>query len=165
MIFFQKLHEDAKISIAYGSEGIDVHALDDFTLWAGADMLVSTGFAVQPPDLGPGMACAVQVWAKSGLSAKKRIETGAGLIDHNYRGEIKVHLYNNSLHPVRFKKGEAFAQLLLVPVILPLEHGIKIVGQDMALRQTTRGESGFGSSVNSDGRWTSQDGQEGGSNG
>ena len=49
----------------------------------------------------------------SGLAAKHYIQVGAGVIDHDYRGHIKVVLFNHSTMPFQFEKGDRIAQLIL----------------------------------------------------
>jgi dUTP pyrophosphatase len=79
---------------------------------------------------------------RSGLSSKHFIDVGAGVIDEDYQGSIKVLLFNFSSHTYRVKRGMAIAQLICEKVCIPdpVEH----VGE---IRSTTfRGDGGFGSS-------------------
>jgi dUTP pyrophosphatase len=65
---------------------------------------------------------------------------GAGIIDEDYRGEIKVLLRNQSDEDILLQKQERIAQLLVLPVIYP------IVVTTNELDDSVRGETGFGAS-------------------
>jgi dUTP pyrophosphatase len=73
---------------------------------------------------------------------KHGIHIGAGVIDPDYVGEVKVAMFNLGLKPVEFKKGDRIAQLILerceVPDVLEVD----------TLVSTSRGEGGFGSTGN-----------------
>jgi dUTP pyrophosphatase len=82
----------------------------------------------------------IKIFSKSGLSAKYDLECGAGVIDMDYTGEIKVILYNHGQLDYQVKKGDKIAQA--VPFLIPKTkvltgHKLKIYG---------RGAKGFGSS-------------------
>ena len=96
-----------------------------------------TGLAVAIP---PGL-CGL-VLPRSGLAIKHGIScvNAPGLIDPNYRGEIKVIVHNAGAEPFAVAKGDRIAQLLLVPYAAP---EIAVVGE---LAATERGAAGFGSS-------------------
>ena len=76
---------------------------------------------------------------KFGISAKAATEKGAGVIDSDYRGEVKVFLFNHGDAPYQVKRGDRIAQLLIVPCYRPK---IEIVD---SLDETERGAGGFGS--------------------
>ncbi|MCX8158815.1 MAG: dUTP diphosphatase, partial [Candidatus Pacearchaeota archaeon] len=73
---------------------------------------------------------------RSGLGAKG-IHHFAGLIDSDYRGEIKVVLHNSSLVPYKIEKGDRIIQALLSPVI---KANFSVVDE---LGATARGDGGF----------------------
>ncbi len=116
--------------------GLDLYAAQDFIIPANGSKLVKTGTKIAIP-----FGFCGQVWPRSGLSVKYGIETGAGLIDSGFRGEMQVHLYNNS--PMDFKAlcGDRVAQL----VILPIWTGDPILIDDVADIRSDRGANGFGS--------------------
>ena len=127
-----------------GSAGLDVSATQAYKLYPGESALVSTGLHISADfSLPEPLSWAVQVWPRSGLSIKNNIETGAGLIDSDYRGEIKIHLYNHGSQVVDIKEGDYIAQLVFCAVIPPSK--ISFV-EKMELDDTERGEKGFGSS-------------------
>lgn len=76
---------------------------------------------------------------RSGMSWKNHTDIGAGVIDPDYRGNVKVVLFNHSDNPLEVKPGDRIAQLILEKVsVLPLE-------EITQLESTERGENGFGS--------------------
>jgi deoxyuridine 5'-triphosphate nucleotidohydrolase len=60
-----------------------------------------------------------RVAPRSGLASKHFIDTGAGVIDADYRGQVKVLLFNHAEVDYRIKEGERVAQLVLERVSLP----------------------------------------------
>lgn len=118
------------------SAGYDVYAYEHVEIKSGCDQIVRTGICVR--DMSP-LDC-IQVWARSGLSCKYMVETGAGLIDSDYTGEIKVHLYNYGSSTFVAQKGDRIAQLVCVRLGAPFEN-VEGLRDDQE-----RGTQGFGSS-------------------
>ena len=122
-----------------GDAGYDLCAAESFSLWPGERVTVPTGVAIALP---PGVAGLVT--PRSGLAAQDGISlvNGPGLIDPNYRGEIRVVLVN--LGDARFEAvaGDRIAQLLLVPFVVP----DACVVDELPPSGDDRGENGFGSS-------------------
>ena len=122
-----------------GDAGYDLRCADGFSLWPGERTTVATGVAVALP---PGVAGLVT--PRSGLAASHGISivNGPGLIDPNYRGEIRVVLVN--LGDARFEAaaGDRIAQLLLVPFVTPEAYLV----DELPPSSDGRGENGFGSS-------------------
>tara|TARA_A100001015_G_scaffold126724_1_gene140424 strand:- start:639 stop:1076 length:438 start_codon:yes stop_codon:yes gene_type:complete len=83
----------------------------------------------------------IQIRPRSGLAAKKNISVlnTPGTIDSDYRGEIKVIIYNHGDTDFMVNNGDRIAQMILSPVIK-----IKLEETDR-LPETIRGEGGFGS--------------------
>ena len=96
--------------------------------------LVGTGITVVLP---PGVYG--RVAPRSGLAVKHCIDVGAGVIDPDYTGEIKVVLFNHGEKDFEIKKGDRIAQLVLERCETPPIEEITIV------EDTERGDSGFGS--------------------
>ncbi len=96
--------------------------------------LISTGLVVEIP---AGMVG--RIGARSGLSVKYNLEVGAGWIDSDYRGELKIELKNLSAKPFSILPGDRIAQLILLN--LP---EITLVETE-AVIETARGVGGFGS--------------------
>lgn len=65
---------------------------------------------------------------------------GAGVVDENYRGELLVKVFNPTDHMISFGKGEAIAQLVLIPVITPTP--VEIFSEPERIIPTDRGSSG-----------------------
>ena len=82
-----------------------------------------------------------RVAPRSGLAARAGIDTMAGVIDEDYRGEVKALLVNLSDVPVRIEKGDRVAQLILERISTPDTEEV----DDLALYATDRGTGGFGS--------------------
>ena len=83
----------------------------------------------------------VQIRPRSGLSAKNSITVlnTPGTIDSDYRGEIKIILFNHGKKNFLINNGDRVAQMILTPVV-------KIEFEESnSLRDTLRGEDGFGS--------------------
>ena len=76
--------------------------------------LVPTGLAIELP----GPACVALVYARSGLSIKHGLcmANGVGVIDSDYRGELRVPMVNLSNEPYTIQPGERVAQLCIAPV-------------------------------------------------
>lgn len=120
-----------------GDAGLDLYAAESLTLAPGERRLVSTGIAVAIPD---GYAGFVQ--PRSGLAIKYGLSlvNTPGLIDANYRGEIKVIAINLDPHTsIHISRGDKIAQL----VIQPVARVELCVVKDLSV--TARGEGGFGS--------------------
>ena len=115
------------------SAGLDLYAATDVTIKANSTALLPLGISVSIPRGFYG-----QIASRSGL-ATKGLVVEAGVIDSDYRGEIKVLLYNHSHSPYEVKVGDRVAQLIIIPVLM-IEPAVA-----EALEETLRGESGFGS--------------------
>jgi dUTP pyrophosphatase len=122
-----------------GDAGYDLRCAEGFSLWPGERATVATGVAIALP---PGVAGLVT--PRSGLAARHGISlvNSPGLIDPNYRGELRVVLVN--LGDARFEAtaGDRIAQLLLVPFMTP----DALVVDELPPSGDDRGENGFGSS-------------------
>jgi dUTP pyrophosphatase len=80
-----------------------------------------------------------RVAPRSGLAAKHSIDTGAGVIDADYRGPLKVILFNFSEVDFTIKEGDRIAQLIIERIYTP---DVVVVEK---LEESVRGASGFGS--------------------
>ena len=119
----------------HGDAGADLQASEGTVIPARGRMLVPTGISVMLPE-----GCAGLVWPRSGLAVKQGLDCGAGVIDSQYRGEVKVLLFNHTDSDVQIKKGDRIAQLLIQKV-----ERVQFVKVD-ELENTVRGDGGFGSS-------------------
>ncbi|HEU0014567.1 MAG TPA: dUTP diphosphatase [Longimicrobium sp.] len=120
-----------------GSAGYDVASAEpDFVLGAGERRLVATGLAMELPD---GVEC--QVRPRSGLALKHGITlpNSPATIDPDYRGELRIILWNAGAEPLPIPRGTRIAQLVFARFETP-----EVVETD-ALAGSGRGEGGFGS--------------------
>ena len=121
-----------------GSSGMDLMALIDkpITILPKKSYLVPTGISVAMPK-----NYEIQIRPRSGLAAKNNISVlnTPGTIDSDYRGEIKVILFNHGSDEFLINDGDRIAQIVLMPI-----HKIDFEEVDN-LPDTVRGEGGFGS--------------------
>ena len=133
----KKLTYDATVPTR-GSDcavGYDLYSSEDAVVPNQAGRaLVGTGITVVLP---PGVYG--RVAPRSGLAVKHCINVGAGVIDPDYTGEIKVVLFNHGSNDFEIKKGDRIAQLVLERCETPPIEEINIV------EDTERGSGGFGS--------------------
>jgi len=133
----KKLREDAKLPLRKreGDAGLDLYSVEEVFLKPGEWKAVPTGVAVEIPKGYFGL-----IKDRSGLALKYAVHCLAGVVDENYRGEVKVVLINLGSETVKLDKHTRIAQLLVIPY-LPVE-----VREVKELSETERGQQGFGSS-------------------
>lgn len=119
-----------------GSAGYDLATSEDFEILPGQRRLVKTGLRVAVPEGTYG-----RVAPRSGLAVRYGIQTLAGVVDGDYRGELGVVLINHGSDPFRASRGDRIAQLVLERVETP---DVAVVDD---LDDTRRGEGGFGSTL------------------
>jgi dUTP diphosphatase len=121
-----------------GDAGLDLYASQSAVLAPGDRASIATGIAVEIPPGHAGL-----VLPRSGLAARHGISVvnAPGLIDADYRGEVRVLLLNTDRErPFALAGGDRIAQLVVVAV------AIAEVDEVPALTDTVRGAGGFGSS-------------------
>ena len=125
----------------YGSPqaaGADLYALIDkeLPIAPGETALIGTGLSLEIPEGYVGL-----VYARSGLATKRGLAPAnkVGVIDSDYRGELKVALYNQSKETQIVGANERVAQLVIAPYLSASFVEAK------ELSDTRRGEGGFGS--------------------
>ena len=136
----KKLDEKAIIP-TYGTEysaGADLYALldEDLEIKPGETVMIGTGLAMAIPTGYVGL-----IYARSSLGSKKGLAPAnkVGVIDSDYRGEIKVPLFNQSKETQIISKNERIAQIIFTPYL-------KVNFQETnELDDTTRGTGSFGS--------------------
>jgi len=118
-----------------GAAGFDLAAAGDVTVPARGFAVVPTGLAIELP---PGLEA--QVRPRSGLAARHGIGllNSPGTVDSDYRGEIKVVLFNLSPDDYRVSRGDRIAQVVFSRVV-PVE-----LCETDRLAPTERGAGGFG---------------------
>lgn len=118
-----------------GSAGFDLCAAEETIVPAHGFGSVGTGLAIELPETAEA-----QVRPRSGLAAKHGIGVlnSPGTIDSDYRGEIRVILFNTSDRGYRIQRGDRIAQLVFCVLT-----DVELVETD-SLSETNRGPGGFG---------------------
>ena len=114
--------------------GYDLSASADCVVPARGKALVKTDLSMAIPT-----DCYGRIAPRSGLAWKNSIDTGAGVIDSDYRGEVKVLLFNHEDTDFNVKVGDRVAQLILERIATP-----EVIAVD-DLDESDRGAGGFGS--------------------
>lgn len=133
----QQISSNAKVP-SKGSDlsaGLDLYSAHDCKILPHDKQVVDTDIRVQIP---PG--CYGRIAPRSGLTISHFLDVGAGVIDPDYRGNLKVVLFNFGSEPVSIRKGNKIAQLILERI---WQADIKVVD---CLDSSKRGARGFGSS-------------------
>jgi len=117
-----------------GAAGADLRASERTTIPPGGRAAVATALRLQIPPGHVGL-----VWPRSGLAVRHGIDTLAGVIDSDYRGEVRVVLVNHGEEPFHVGAGDRIAQLLVQRV----ERAILLPADE--LDASGRGSGGFGS--------------------
>ena len=139
-VLVKKLHPKVKLPSykTEGSSGMDIMAFveNQIIIYPKNLALIPTGLSVAiPKDVE------IQIRPRSGLAIKSSISVlnTPGTIDSDYRGELKIILFNHSNAEFIVKNNDRIAQMVLTPVL-------KIDFEEVdALPDTTRGSGGFGS--------------------
>lgn len=135
-IYFKTLTDTAIIP-TYGSDfaaGMDLYADESLTIYPGTKAMVSTGIAVA---IEPNTY--LRIAPRSGLAHKNAIDVLAGVVDEDYRGELKVILINLGNEPFVVTAGDRIAQAINEVINRP-----EIRTTD-TLPDTARATGGFGS--------------------
>ena len=139
-VLIKKLKSSVKLPSykTYGASGMDLMAFIEkpINLKPGKSCLVPTGLTVAFPE-----KYEIQIRPRSGLAAKNSISVlnTPGTIDSDYRGEIKIILFNHGKKNFKINKNDRVAQMVLTPIIkMELE-------EIDELPETVRGDGGFGS--------------------
>ena len=139
-ILIKKLNSKVKLP-SYktdGSSGMDLMAFLDkpISILPQKSELIPTGLSIAIPD-----NTEVQIRPRSGLAAKNNISVlnTPGTIDSDYRGELKVILYNHGNKKFIINNEDRIAQMVLLPIIKANLEEVQ------ALPETIRGKGGFGS--------------------
>ena len=114
--------------------GYDLYSSEDIIIEPHTRNLISTDIAIAVPYGTYG-----RIAPRSGLSVKHGIDVGAGVVDEDYRGNVKILLINHSDKTYEVKVGDRIAQLVLESIQTPKAELVK------ELPDTERGIKGFGS--------------------
>ena len=139
-VLIKKLDPQVEVPLykTKGSSGMDLMAFikQPIKLASKRSCLVPTGLLIAFPE-----DCEVQIRPRSGLAAKNNISilNTPGTIDSDYRGEIKIILFNHGSNDFIINNKDRIAQMILMPVLkMDLE-------EVENLPDTLRGKGGFGS--------------------
>lgn len=139
-LLIKKMHPDAQMPVraTAGAAGYDLFALEDTVNWDSEAIAVRTGIAIVIPKGYYG-----RIAERSSMALTHRIQVGGGVIDNDYRGEIKVILMQTpNLRHAHIVKGSRIAQLIIEPCAHPTLCEVTEFPDEAA---TARGEGGFGS--------------------
>lgn len=135
-LLIKKLSSTAKLPTRGSAfaAGYDLYASQPTSIPARGKALVETDISIAVPAGTYG-----RVAPRSGLASKHFIDTGAGVIDADYRGPVKVLLFNHSETEFAVAVGDRIAQLIVERIYTPE------VVEVQELEESVRGAGGFGS--------------------
>lgn len=142
-IKIKKLDENAKLPYCGSQDAAmwDLYANTDLPIyiWPHKTQMIGTGLAMAIPKKYWG-----GIFPRSGIASKKSLRPAncVGVIDSDYRGQIKVAVHNDSDTMKKIQPYERIAQFALLP-----KYNL-IFEEVNELNETARGEGGFGSSGN-----------------
>lgn len=130
--------DDAGYVPAYahdGDAGLDLRAVEDYTIPAGGSVMVRTGLRVEIPH-----GCVGLEFPRSGLGSRGlTMRNAVGVIDSGFRGEVMCPLWNTTDEPFEVRRGDRVCQLVVMPYC-----PCTIVEAD-ELSDSERGTDGYGS--------------------
>lgn len=131
-LYVKKLVPEAKLPVrgTKYSAGLDLFSVEDILLENNKTKLISTGLSMSIPEGYVG-----QIWGRSSLECKG-VQRMAGIIDSDYRGEVKVALRGDNY---QINSGDKIAQIIIIPIYV--NEAFEVDSLDI----TDRGAGGFGS--------------------
>ena len=118
--------------------GMDFKSADTAIIKPGDKRLIGTNIVLEIPTGYAG----ILLPRSSGGKVLMKLANTAGVIDPQYRGDVKVWVHNAGSEDIKINKKDKFAQMLIIPVAYPS----MILTPLEQLTATDRGEGGFGSS-------------------
>lgn len=136
LLRFKKLETNATLPTRGSAQaaGLDLYSIGDVVIEPKQRALVRTGLAVAIPEGYYG-----RVAPRSGLAVKKGLDVLAGVIDADYRGEIRCALYNSGDEVIDLPAASKICQLIIEKIITPSAVWAEEISE------TDRGGGGFGS--------------------
>ncbi|KAG6499444.1 hypothetical protein ZIOFF_039232 [Zingiber officinale] len=119
-----------------GTVGLDLAASEDCIIQPQGRGLISTGISMEVPWGTYG-----RITTRSSLAFRLGLDIGAGVIDCDYRGKIKILAFNHSDQYIHIYGGDCVAQLILEYIAMPEVYEVQ------SLTPTNRGAEGFGSTT------------------
>ena len=139
-VLVKKLHPKVQLPSykTQGSSGMDLMAFIDssINIFPNSSAIIPTGISIAIPN-----DVEIQIRPRSGLAAKSNISVlnTPGTIDSDYRGEIKIILFNHGSEEFIVNNNDRIAQMILMPIL-------KVDFEEVDnLPETVRGSGGFGS--------------------
>jgi dUTP pyrophosphatase len=141
MLKIKRLHENSVLPAPQreGDAAFDLYSVEDVIIRPGHTVPVGTGIAVELFRTEVGLVC-----PRSGLAAKNAVTVlnAPGIVDPNFRGEVKVILHNASpTFDYHVKVGDRIAQLLVLSLPFCIAQEVDELTEDLY-----RGQEGLGSS-------------------
>ncbi len=133
--------EGAKMP-SYGSEysaGMDICSCEKVVIPSHGRALINTGFSISMPPQYMDKYY-LRIAPRSGLAVKNGLTTGAGVIDSDYRGVVKVLVFNHGDEDYLVNVGDRIAQMIMEQIKRP--NFVEVESHE----ETNRGNNGFGSS-------------------
>ena len=132
----KKLVQNARLPIlgSANAAGYDLHSIEAKVIPARGKMLIGTGLSFAIPTGNYG-----RIAPRSGLAVRNSLHTGAGVIDSDYRGEVKVLIFNFSDVDFQVNEGDRICQMIIE------KYTMTELAEVQELSETARGEGGFGS--------------------
>ena len=137
----KKIDDRAKLPTrgSEGAIGLDLYGIGlELTFPPHGRITIGTGLKIAVPKGFYG-----RIAPRSGLAFRHGIDVLGGVIDEDYRGEVKVILHNTSTYEVRLPLNKPIAQLILERAEQAV---VNWIDDDVELDETERGSNGFGSS-------------------
>ena len=134
---FMRLRSDVQppTRVNPNAAGFDIRTIEDVLLAPGGRACVCTGLQLEIPT-----GCYGRLAPRSGLATSMGLHVGAGVIDRDFTGEVRVLLFNFSNSPIRLRNGDRVAQLILEKI-----SDVGAVEVHSMPETTGRGNAGFGS--------------------
>lgn len=136
IIKFKKLSQNAQVPTytTSGAACFDLYSVERVTVRAEDMQTVGTGIAVEVPE-----GYALMLYSRSGHGVKRiSLANSVGVIDSDYRGEIKALIKNDGFFAMDVFPGDRIAQGMIIPVN-------QVTFEEGELSDTERGTGGFGS--------------------
>jgi dUTP pyrophosphatase len=144
IVKFNRLTTDAVVPTAstQGSAGMDVASRVQVVVPAKEWVTIPTGIAMEIPG-----DCYARIAPRSGLAFHHGLMINAGVIDSDYRGEVKVIMYNPGSTAYHIAAGDKIAQLIFERIYAPSSLFVVVSDgtESSALSSSERGGQGFGS--------------------
>lgn len=133
---FVKLSENAYTPTKGSTRaaGYDLKSAYDYIIPANGKAVVKTDIQIRVPEGTYG-----RIAPRSGLAAKHHLDVGAGVVDEDYTGNVRVVLFNHGAEEFKIAKGDRIAQLICEKIRYP------VLEECVSIEETERGPCGFGS--------------------